>query len=311
MSTIGIALAAFNGEAFLPQLVDSLRAQTDADFRVLWQDDGSSDGTLRLLRDVTEADSRFSPGAEQGRHLGAKGNFLSLMRQLDTPAVALCDQDDVWHPDRLARCRALLDRAEAEAGGGTPLLVHSDCRLTGPEGQVLAESFFRRQGWSFGAVSLPEMLVQNNVTGCTVLMNAALNRLAASRADPARIFMHDWFLAQTAAAFGRILCIREPLVDYRQHGGNAVGASAGGLLARGLGALRHSGPARERIRLTYRQAEVFLDLYRDVLPDDACRCVRTYLDTERLPRLRRIAAVRRGGYRMQSAAARAGQMLFG
>ena len=309
MKTIGVALAAYNGAAYLPALLDSLRRQSDPDFTVLWQDDGSSDGTAELLRDVSDKDSRFVPGAEQGLRLGAKGNFLSLMRQLDTPLTALCDQDDVWHADWLAAGRAALEAAED--GTGAPLLAHGDCRLIDASGQVLAPSFFRHQGWSPAAVSLAPLLVQNNVTGCTVTMNAALRRLVCAHADPGRIFMHDWFLAQTAAAFGRVVFIRGALVDYRQHSGNAIGASAGGMLTRAAGALRNRDRIRERMALNYRQAQVLLDAYGDGLPAEAAACVRAFLATQRMPKARRVLALRKGGYRMQSVPARVGQFLFG
>ena len=102
---VTVLLAAYNGEAYLPALLESLRAQT-ADFRVLWQDDGSSDRTAALLTAISGEDPRFRPGAEQGLHLGAAGSFLSLMRQDDAPYTALCDQDDLWQPDKLRRCLA-------------------------------------------------------------------------------------------------------------------------------------------------------------------------------------------------------------
>lgn len=311
VSAVCIALACCNGEAWLPALLDSLRAQTVRDFRVLWQDDGSTDGTVGLLERVTAQDGRFSPGCEQGKHLGAKGNFLSLMRQADAPYVALCDQDDVWHRDRLEAGLRALAGAEEAFGADTPLLAHSDCRLTDADGHVFAESFFRHQGWSADAVTLPQLLVQNNVTGCTVLMNRVLCRLCADHAVPERLFMHDWFIAQTAAAFGKILCLPEPLVDYRQHGGNAVGASGKGLLARGMEAFVHRGRVRGRISLCYRQAEALLDAYASLLPAAPEDCIRTFLRTEHLPKLSRLAALRRGGYQMQSRTARLGQMIFG
>ena len=73
--------------------------------------------------------------------------------------------------------------------------------------------------------------------GCTVLLNRPLAELAG-RADPAAVEMHDWFLAQTAAAFGHIVFLPEALVSYRQHGGNAIGASRRSLPGRVAEALR-------------------------------------------------------------------------
>ena len=310
VKSLTVLLPTYNGALYLPEQIESLRKQTDQDYCVLIQDDGSTDKTLSFL-DSLKNDSLFAFGIESGRHFGAKDNFLSLMHQAESPYVALCDQDDIWEPNHLALGRRSLEETEARLGPSTPLLVHSDCTVTDADSHIIHESFFAHQGWDPEAKSLSRLLVQNNVTGCTVMMNRALCRLVTEHADPARIFMHDWFLAQTAAAFGEILFIRQPLVRYRQHGNNAIGASKSGFGARILKAVRSPELARQRIALTYDQAAVFRDCYGDDLPEEAKACVNEYLTTQSLPKLKRIRAVRRGGYTMQSRIARMGQMLSG
>ena len=204
-----------------------------------------------------------------------------------------------------------MEQAERRYGEDTPLLVHSDCRLVDAQGVPLAESFFRRQGWDPAATSLARLLVQNNVTGCTLMMNAPLRRLALQYGRPSEMYMHDWFLALTAAAFGQIVFIPEPLVSYRQHGSNVMGASASVQVLRGAQALSQWEKARARITLTYDHAQAFRDMYGEALPDAARLCIDTYLSTRKLCKLRRVLAVRRGGYTMQSPVTRAGQLLFG
>lgn len=311
MKTIEVLLAVYNGRRDLPALLESLRAQDDPAFTVLMRDDGSDDGSEALLAAAAAEDPRFRTAQDSGRHLGAKGNFLSLMRQTEAPYAALCDQDDVWSRVRLSWCRAMMERLEREHGPDTPLLVHSDCAVTDAQDRVIHDSFMDLQGWDPSVRTLRPLLVQNNVTGCTVLMNRALCRLAAAHADPEAIFMHDWFLAQTAAAFGAIGYVDAPLVRYRQHGDNAVGASRHGLAVRGLLALSDRARAKQRIALTYDQTRVFLEAYGDALPPRAREDCEAYLATRALPRLRRIRRVQRGGWRMQSRAARWGQRLFG
>ncbi|MBQ7850185.1 MAG: glycosyltransferase family 2 protein [Clostridia bacterium] len=307
---VSVLLAAYEGAQWLPAQLDSLRAQTCTDFRVLWQDDGSADGSRELLQRLSAEDARFIPGRSQGQRLGAIGNFLSLMAQDDAPCSALCDQDDLWQPDKLARCMDALREAEERFGADTPLLVHHDCRVVGPDGHVLHESFFRHQGWDGCANTLPRLLVQNNVTGCTCVMNAALRRIVTQYAQAETIFMHDWFIALTAAAFGQIVFVDEPLVDYRQHGRNVMGASRATLLQRGLAALRSPQHARERIALTFRQARMLRQTFGSALPSGAADIVDRYLAIEALPRWQRAHALRTGGYLMQSPVTRIGQYLF-
>ena len=309
--TTAVLLTAYNGSANLHELVDSLRSQTDPGFTVLMQDDGSEDGTPGLLKSIAAQDSRFIFGSEQGKHLGAAGNFLSLIRQSTADYCLLCDQDDVWEPEKLAVLKQALQDLEAQYGPETPLLVHSDCSLIDQSGALTGDSFFRHQGWDPGAVSLQRLLVQNNVTGCTLIMNRPLRELIASHAKAKDLFMHDWFIALTAAAFGRIAFVHRPLTRYRQHGGNAIGASTKPLLLRGLDALRNRKDAKRRILLTYTHTKVFRKLYEGELPADALSVVDAYLSTQRMRKLSRVMAVRRMGCTMQSPVTRMGQILFG
>ena len=310
MKTV-VLLTAYNGSKHLPALLDSLLSQTDPDFSVLLQDDGSEDETVSLLTDLCRKDQRFSFGAEQGQHLGAAGNFLSLVRQTDADYVLMCDQDDLWEPEKIAVLKKAMRDLEAEYGTNTPLLVHSDCSLISEEGEPIGNSFFRHQGWDPKAVTLPPLLVQNNVTGCTLIMNAPLRRLIASHARAKDLFMHDWFIALTAASFGKIRFMDQPLTRYRQHGDNTIGASSNNLIARGFSALGKRQDAKRRILLTYTHTKVFNKLYEGELPKEAQETVSAYLATQHMPKLKRVLTVRRLGCVMQSPVTRLGQLLFG
>lgn len=308
---IQVLMACYNGEQYLPKQLDSLRAQDDPSFSVLMQDDGSTDLTPILLSRVVSEDRRFHPAASRGQRYGAIGNFLSLMKQSTGDYVALCDQDDEWSKRRLSRCRTAMEEAEARYGEDTPLLVHSDCRVVSSKGEPIHHSFFRHQGWDKHAVTLNRLLVQNNVTGCTTLMNAALRDLVVAHAKTEDLYMHDWFIALTAAAFGHVVFVNEQLVDYRQHGVNVMGASEFGLGSRGLKALSRSEKAHARITLTYTNTRAFRDAYGDALPEAASKVIQAYLETEQMPRMKRVLAVQRMGCTMQSVITRMGQLFFG
>lgn len=203
-----VLLTAYNGAAYLPAQLSSLCAQA-VSFTAILRDDGSADDTPALLAAQCHQDARFRLSPTSGAHLGAVGGFFALMREAaDSGApVALCDQDDIWHPDKLTRLHAALSDAEARFGTDTPILVHSDARIVDANGQPLHASLWRHQGWNPAAQSLPELLVQNNVTGCLLMMNAPLCRLCAQHQPTGDLHMHDWFIALTAAAFGRIVPI--------------------------------------------------------------------------------------------------------
>lgn len=311
VKTIQVLMACYNGAAYLPQQLSSLQCQDDPAFSVLLQDDGSTDDTPALLERIAAEDSRFHLAGDCGQHHGAIGNFLSLMGQCTADYAALCDQDDLWAPQRLSRCRAAMEQAEMELGEATPILIHSDSRVVGAQGEPLHESFFLHQGWDKTAVTLPRLLVQNNVTGCTLMMNAALRRLVVQHGDPQTMHMHDWFIALTAAAFGRIVFIDEPLVSYRQHGVNVMGASTASLAQRGMKALSQWEKGKKRIALTYAHTRAFRDAYGDELPPEAHSIIEGYLATENLGKFRRVMTVQKMGCTMQSTVTRLGQIIFG
>ena len=305
-----ILLAAYNGEAFLQEQLDSLAAQSFSDFIIRYQDDGSADRTPDILKDYAARDSRMIPGTEGGRHLGAKGNFFSLLRQAEGDRIFLCDQDDIWEPEKVQRLLFAMEKADRE-DPGLPILIHSDASVVDKDGRQLAPGFFRLQGWDPEATGLNRLLVQNNATGCMMLLNRPLADLVIHYGNPEKMFMHDWFIAMTAAAFGKVVFIPEALTRYRQHGNNAIGASRDSLPVRALKALGEREKSKARIALTYEHSQAFLDTYSGVLPEGAERIIINYLLTRNLPKLRRVSAIRKQGCLMQSPVTRAGQFLFG
>ncbi|HEX8671696.1 MAG TPA: capsular polysaccharide synthesis protein, partial [Longimicrobium sp.] len=263
---VEIALATYNGERYLPALLDSLFAQTHRNFSILASDDGSSDGTVGIL----EACAARHPGririvrAGQPR-LGVAANFSSILPHLTAEHVFLCDQDDVWLPRKIERTLARLIAMEVEAPPGTPLLVHTDLAVVGEALDPIAPSAIAYQEIEPARAAFPHLLVSNVATGCTIAVNRALYTLAAP--VPPEAMMHDHWFALVAAGLGRIGYVDEPTILYRQHGGNTIGARPWG--ARSIAdKVRGTlfGPRQKEVLARYtRQAAVFLARYGDAL----------------------------------------------
>lgn len=223
--TIDILLATFRAGRFLGPLVDSLLSQSGVDVRILARDDGSDDGTTEALAAMSrQHPARFHIIADGRRGLGAAGNFSALLAASSAPYVALADQDDVWHPGKVSAGMAAVRAAEGPRTAAVPVLAHGDSRVVDSNLQLIADSFAGlqridlRRGSSFH-----RLLMQNVVTGCTVVANRALVQRCLPVPDQA--VMHDHWMALVAAAFGHCVVIDgPPLIDYRQHGGNTVGA---------------------------------------------------------------------------------------
>ena len=290
---LAILLSTYNGERFLAEQLDSLLRQSQDDFIIIARDDGSADGSRAVLeRYAARHTARFELLPDIDGNLGASGSFARLLefalaREPDTappsgagpgaahgadprPAPAylmFCDQDDIWHDDKIERQMKLM--RETEAGDASlPVLVHSDLEVVSSENRLIAPSFAAYQGLNIQRNGFIELAISNLVTGCTALINAALARRALP--IPGEAIMHDWWLALAASAFGKLVYSVEPTVRYRQHGANTIGASAHvpARLTR-LGHWRRllvAGP-NPHLSAVGRQASAFLAQHRPALDD--------------------------------------------
>ncbi|UOG93209.1 MAG: glycosyltransferase family 2 protein [Candidatus Thiothrix sulfatifontis] len=219
---VQILLSTWNGERWLPELLASLEKQTFQDWQLLIRDDGSTDQTLRILLKWQAAHPDKLAGLLlDGSHLGSKLSFSRLVEASTAPCLLFCDQDDVWFPEKVELQYTALRRLEAQYGEATPLLVHSDLVVVDEERAIQAVSF-----WDYRAFEVAQRkqayLLNNVVTGCAT----AFNRAAAELAFPVPVYAleHDRWLALVCAWFGQIQALPHPLLLYRQHDENAIGA---------------------------------------------------------------------------------------
>jgi len=241
---VAILLSTYNGAPFLPEQLHSLLGQTHRDWVLYWRDDGSSDGTQEIAAQfLAGLPEGHAVTVQEGGRVGGTESFLRLLRDAsiaDHAAFAFADQDDVWLPEKLARGLAALHRVPA----GIPALY---CAR-----QMLVDARLHPVGLSppVRRPGFPAALTQNVATGCTVLLNRAAAALV-SRSQPPASAMHDWWsYLLVAGAGGQVLADEAPVVLYRQHGGNAVGAPAG-RLRRGTAALRRGPGAFMRVFRQY------------------------------------------------------------
>ncbi len=221
--SISIALCTYNGQQFLPAQFKSIIGQTIVPSEIVVCDDASTDSTVSLVNSFLKNTYFQGNIIENENSLGVIANYSQALSLCQGEYVALCDQDDIWQPDRISRCLQHMIEAEKFFGTNTPLLVHSDLQVIDSEGHVLAPSFVKfRKLQPRQNDPLKILLVQNFVTGCTVLVNRSL--LKAALPIPEYAVMHDWWLALVAAAAGKIIYEPKPLVIYRKHGKNVIGA---------------------------------------------------------------------------------------
>lgn len=256
-----ILLATYNGVKYLREQVESLYRQTYTEWTLYVSDDGSTDGTIELLAEYERTKKNFvvlrrrEGEKERGtgdsikqRKGGAKENFLWLLEQVDADYYFFCDQDDIWREDKMAvemermlkeqnvqspivgeasAIQAQLKTAESqhESTKFKPMVVFSDLYVTDAQMNVMCESFHHYSGIRPQLInSFNEAGGVNHVTGCTMLINRMAKACVKLPATAAA--MHDsWVTLCVLKAGGTLAYVQQPLVYYRQHGGNTLGAS--------------------------------------------------------------------------------------
>lgn len=254
---VSVALCTRNGARYLAAQVGSVCVQRPAPCEIVLSDDGSTDNGIAIVR---ESLSRLGVDAptlavlQNAPPLGVTRNFEQAVTACRSELIALCDQDDVWHTGRLARMVAQFEvRPDL-------LLLHSDARLVDDELKPLGSTLFEAleikpeelaaiaNGQAFAVLQR-----RNLVTGATTVFRRSL--LAAALPFPPE-WVHDEWLAAIASATGRMDVLPEPLIDYRQHASNQIGARRPALREKLAKAFAARGTKHvERLR----RAEVLLE----------------------------------------------------
>lgn len=265
---ISVALATHNGSRFVAEQVRSILAQTRPVDEIVVSDDASSDGTVAIVRhELAEHARRGGPAVglvivENAAPFGVTANFEQALRVASGGLIALCDQDDVWHPDRVAAA------VDVFAGRPAAELVASDARLVDAEGNPIGATMLETLGAGRDAVArldgdgaLAELLRRNLLTGATMMVRRELVERARPFPSP---WVHDEWLAVVAAISAGVAVVDRPLIDYRQHGSNEIGAETVGLRTR---LDRLAEPRTERNRRLLARAEALVERVPGLVPE--------------------------------------------
>jgi glycosyltransferase involved in cell wall biosynthesis len=224
---VSVALCTYNGEDFIEEQLRSILGQTRMVDEIVIADDGSSDATQEIIAKWGKGRVEVLPAHESP--LGIAANFSRALLATTGDVVFLSDQDDVWHPGKVA---TMVDRL----WGSDQWLVHSDARLVDADGMPLGQtaldglSATRAERHALASGRPFEVLVRRNlITGATL----AVTRRAIDAALPVpEGWIHDEWLAIVSAALGTTAYINEPLMDYRQHHRNEIGITRASLKTR-------------------------------------------------------------------------------
>lgn len=257
---VGIVLCTYNGEKYIREQLESLFQSTWKNLQIDVYDDGSVDETIAIVEEYV-ADGRRIQVHKNEKNRGYTMNFLEAIRQCKSPYIMLCDQDDIWHEDKIEKTVARMQELEKKRGRDIPLMVFTDAMNVDDETGVEQGSFHENSHLNTKKIDTAHLFMENKCIGCTIMINAQV--VAYLNTLPEEIRVHDWWLALICSHFGEISYLAETTLQYRQHSGNMIGGS--GFLdyvKKRMAALREQ---REVIRKTFAQGNAFYDLFGEQL----------------------------------------------
>lgn len=211
MRDIGVAMCTYNGAQFLRTQLDSILSQKLSPVEIIIVDDGSTDDTKKILVDYAQRYSQIQLYFNSQR-LGVMKSFEKALTLCSCELIAISDQDDVWLPNKLEVLNSNINDA---------LLIHSDAKLVDKDLNVISDTY-NKVFKSYKFDRSLDYLMHNNVTGCTTMISRRLLEYALP--FPESVVMYDNYLAFLAFHYGRIVYISQPLILYRQHNSNLIGA---------------------------------------------------------------------------------------
>lgn len=210
-----VLLSTYNGEKYIYQQLESLYNQTIGSGLVVYiRDDGSKDRTCELIRGFHNDHPEFNILLNPCSNVGVQKSFMELMKTApEAECYAFCDQDDYWLPDKLRVAYDMLSHSEEAT------LYYSDYAITDADLNVIQTIQIANKNV---AHSITQILYQNMVPGCTMVINKALLD-ECNLLDIDRIRMHDVVVLGVAYLTGKIVGDTNTRILYRQHGTNVVG----------------------------------------------------------------------------------------
>lgn len=216
-------MATYNGGRYLSEQIDSILSQSYQMWHLYIHDDGSTDDTAAILDDYSRKHPDAITVLDYPPQGGAMHNFMSLLERVDAKYYMFADQDDVWLNNKI-KTEAERMEAEEQRHTGKPVVVFSDLIVTDGNLNKTADSFLAFSGIHPEFLNtFDELGASNLATGCTMLFNHAAKMVIQHPYTQAT--MHDsWVTLCSARAGGILSYIREPLILYRQHEHNTLGA---------------------------------------------------------------------------------------
>jgi len=195
---ISVCIATYNGEKYIKEQIDSIIFQISDIDEIIVSDDGSTDMTLEILRNYN--DHKIKIILNDKNKKGFIHNFENALNKANGEYIFLCDQDDVWLPNKVSMILSELETVD---------LVYTNALMVDEKLRELGILYTKPN------IGFFPNLKKNNFVGATMAFRRQL--LYKALPFPDKIPAHDHWLGLVAELYGKTSFIPEPLILYRRH----------------------------------------------------------------------------------------------
>lgn len=206
--TFSVAMAAYNGEAYIAQQIKSILPQLGENDELVISLDPSIDGSMEIISAFSAADKRVRLLAGPGK--GVIRNFEAAISACTKQVIFLADQDDVWHSQKAARVLRIFQETDA-------WLVMHDADLVDGNLAPLGQSFFEMRRCKSGFI---RNLWKNTYIGCCMAFRAEMKPYILP--FPKELPMHDQWIGLVGDRLKKNTLLPDKLLSYRRHGKNVT-----------------------------------------------------------------------------------------
>lgn len=294
---IDILIPMFNGGNFIEEQLLSILDQKEASTTILIKDDGSTDNSLAKVKAIKHPEKyKVKVLSDGSKKMGLNESLNQLFENASGEYSCVSDQDDVWIKEKTALCLDAMRKLEQRHGTKTPILIHTDLTVASTDLATIHSSFMAYRKLDPEKSHLNYLLVQNNVTGCTMMINKALREKAMP--IPKSACVHDWWIALVACLTGVTEFVNHPTVLYRQHERNQIGARKYTIPYMTKRLLSYS-TLKSDIAAAIKQAEVLYERYAMELPSQKKNQLRSFIALRQMPFLQRKLQIFKNGFYKQ------------
>lgn len=201
-----VAMAVYNGEKYLPEQIDSIICQLDAEDELIISYDNSEDNTLEIITRYAANDHRIK--IVKNENPGLFNNFQNAINNCNNEIIFISDQDDIWSNEK---CKVVLNHFELEE---VDMIIHNGIHFNNNTKNV-SDDFFKLYGISD---NLLKNFIMPRYSGCCMAFKREIVPILLP--IPHTIGGYDHWIGMVGQTYFKTLFLNEELILHRLHDNN-------------------------------------------------------------------------------------------